>query len=862
MAQDQSTREVVLLALDPLHFPMLKDAVQELVPGELHPSNPVLRPRPGEWDGTRCKVYGTVLVDPSDGLFKMWYSGGTDTPDAIRRECGAPRNAGYAWSTDGIHWHRPNQGLIEHNGSTNNNILTLDAQTPNVFLTDEPVGSETRFLMFLEGGQRTSETSVLASADGLNWKRDPREPFDAGDWSADTHEPFSVLHDPLEPDPKKRWKGYSLLHINRDGYRGRSVGYFYAADPHSWQEHPTQPIMSAFEGMESEIHIPHVTRFHDTYVMLYDAMEPNHHTQTEVAVSDDGEHFRRIQNGVKLLPNGDAGSVNAGKVCVSPRSLFTHEGKIWWYHTVSADTYQTAPRGLTGAPWYRYTNLAQWREDGFARLRSGPGSDRATITTIPLQMTSDSLGAFWLNARCGSGESITVELLDGRGTSIAKSQPWSGDHLRGEVRWTQPPRVKKGDQVSLRLSLVGRSVELYAIGVGSAQRLKSDDAPAPIIVPPDVKPAWTFQAKAKISGSPVTADGRVYVGSWDHHLYAIDSATGKQLWAYATGNAIVAAPVVYQGTVFTGSRDGFVHAVDANSGELKWKLPVHDGKKFNGYNPNGPWIDCAPVIAAFAPKWNAMVRHPETRKWMRKMEESDPSYLFIGAHDRQMHAIDPKTGNEAWRVPTFNWIVSRAAVENYLVYFGSMDGHIYALDAQCGALKWRYKAGQHLQYAPEVVPGSVVCEAVCGAPLVAGGFVYCGGDDGFLYALDAATGEERWHFQTRKWIWGQPRIFGQTIVVASSDGHVYGLDASSGAKSWCARTGNANYADVIEWRGDALIACTDGRLYLICPRSGDVKKRIFLGSPMRCAPCVGEGDVVFAATCDGRLQAIDPSGLQ
>ena len=83
-------------------------------------------------------------------------------------------------------------------------------------------------------------------------------------------------------------------------------------------EYETQPIFSALDGMESEIHLPHVTRFHDTYVMLYDAMEPNHHTQTEVAVSRDGIRFRRVQAGVKLLAAGtDWANLSCAKVAAA-----------------------------------------------------------------------------------------------------------------------------------------------------------------------------------------------------------------------------------------------------------------------------------------------------------------------------------------------------------------------------------------------------------------------------------------------------------------------------------------------------------------------------------------------------------------
>ena len=53
MTDRESQREAALLALDPQHFPTLENARQVLEPGEKHPANPVLAPRPGQWDGTR-----------------------------------------------------------------------------------------------------------------------------------------------------------------------------------------------------------------------------------------------------------------------------------------------------------------------------------------------------------------------------------------------------------------------------------------------------------------------------------------------------------------------------------------------------------------------------------------------------------------------------------------------------------------------------------------------------------------------------------------------------------------------------------------------------------------------------------------
>lgn len=849
----------VLLALDPLHFPQLHNVRQRLIEGTPHPENPVLRPRPGQWDGTRCKVYGTVLVDPRDGLFKMWYSGGTDTEDAIRRECGSPRNLGYAFSEDGIRWTRPNLGLIEYNGSRDNNLIMLDAQAPSVFLLEDAPAAE-RFMMITEAGQHTNENYILFSADGVNWNRKPRPPVDSGDWGAKTHEPFSILFDPKDLNPVRRWKGYSLLHIFDNGYRGRAVGYFEAADPQRWVEPPRQPIMSAFEGMESEIHIPHVSRFHDTYVMLYDAMEPNHHTQAEVAVSDDAVNFRRVQSGVKLIPNGPPGSVNAGKVCVSPRSLFTHQGKIWWYHTVSCDTYQTCPRGLRGSPWYRYTNLVQWREDGFARLEAAGAQGR--VTSAPLRLADERLETVWVNAAAPAGAAVTVEVLAADGQVVGVTRPWTGDGTRATLQWRgEIPRLPRGGAFRLRLHVEGGAA-VYAVGVAGATR---DPSPPPQSQPPPSPRAiegpargvrWSFAAGKKITAAPVIAGELILCTSWDHHVYALDCKTGLPQWKFKTANAVVSTPAVHGDVAYVASRDGNVYALDLATGELKWKSPVHDGRKFNGFNPNGAWIDCTPTVAPYAPRWAVMARDEQGNR-IRKLEPEAPHWLFVGAHDRQMHAFDLATGHEMWRTPTFNWILSRPAVDGYTVYFGCMDGHLYALDAQCGALKWRYRAGRHLKYAPQVVPGSVVCEAVCGSPLVEDGTVYFGGDDGFMYALDAATGEERWAFATGKWIWGKPVRFGDVLCFASADQHVYGLDAKTGSRRWKTRTGNANYADVAERRGQALVACTDGNLYALDPATGRIAWSFDAGAGLRAAPAVADDGRIYLGNCAGRLLCID-----
>ena len=69
--------------------------------------------------------------------------------------------------------------------------------------------------------------------------------------------------------------------------------------------------------------------------------------------------------------------------------------------------------------------------------------------------------------------------------------------------------------------------------------------------------AKAFAAEGAIVSSPVIADGRVFVGSDDGNLYAVDFATGAKLWSFATEDIIEAPPLLLAGTVYVGSSDFF-----------------------------------------------------------------------------------------------------------------------------------------------------------------------------------------------------------------------------------------------------------------------------------------------------------------
>jgi len=840
MAERPDKPALVLWALGPGDFTLPPGVSLVLDPAQKCSENPVLAPRPGQWDGTRCKVYGTVLWDEDQSRFRMWYSGGADYPEAMRRECGAPRRVGYAESDDGIHWHRNPLGLVEYQGSRDNNIVLPDGQAPNVIKQPEEPDPARRYVMLVEHGQRTEHNRMLFSADGLHWQGRLDNPMDPAA-GGQVHEPFSVLYDPLDPDPTRRWKGYSLLHVTREGgYRGRAVGLYFSANLQRWEPYPEQPILDAATGLESEIHLPHVSRLHDTYLMLYDAMEPWHDTQTEIAVSRDGVRFTRLHNGVPVVPRGGPGDCDGAMICVSPRALFTHAGRIWWYYTASANNYQTGPRSGRAEPWYRYTCLAWWREDGLAHLEAEPGAPALETAAF---RASETPPPAWLNVV--ATEPVAVALYAGERV-LARGQVPPGDHLRAPVVWGKmAPGPGEGLHLRLTLPPGGR---LYAVYVQGARRMPAETSgpgcEMPVQVPTVkrvgcqscISPSWAFPC-GKISGQPLTDGERAYVGSWDGAIYAVDLVTGKQIWAHQTANAVVAGGALLGERLFFGSRDGCVYALDRATGKELWRTGLAGGRS-GVPTPNGPWVDCPPAVGLWRPDWG---------------DAPDDLYrVFVGSHHRRLAALSPADGRLCWEYPSFNWILGRPVVSEYTVFFGGEDGYVHALDAASGALQWRYRVGGGLQYVPGVLPGSVSTKAVTASPLLHAGTLFVPAHDGFVHALDAASGQPRWMREIGHTLPGAACLVGDTLVVAANDGLVSGLDPAAGEVRWQWEAGQTVHADPLpDGAGGFLIVTALGTLVQLTGE-GKVSAQVDLGCRLRATPCPA-GNRLLVGTVEAGL---------
>jgi len=93
----------------------------------------------------------------------------------------------------------------------------------------------------------------------------------------------------------------------------------------------------------------------------------------------------------------------------------------------------------------------------------------------------------------------------------------------------------------------------------------------------DVMPAWRFSAQppsGDVKSTPALWQDLVVATSWDHNVYAIDTASGRRAWRFATGGLSMSSPSIdaSRTLVVAGSHDGNVYGLDVNSGKERWRF--------------------------------------------------------------------------------------------------------------------------------------------------------------------------------------------------------------------------------------------------------------------------------------------------
>ena len=271
---------------------------------------------------------------------------------------------------------------------------------------------------------------------------------------------------------------------------------------------------------------------------------------------------------------------------------------------------------------------------------------------------------------------------------------------------------------------------------------------------------WRFRAGAAILSSPAVAEGRVYFGSSDHVVYAVNEQTGALMWKFATQGRVTGSPAVAGGRLYVGSYDSNFYALDAATGVLVWKFATEGERRFS-----------APHLHGAEPAAEVM---PDPFDFYLSSPALAGGLVYFGSGDGYVYALDAADGKLRWKFKTGNVVHASPAVEGNTLYVGSWDSYFYALDATTGVQRWRFKTGADPKIHNQ--------EGIQSSAVVADGTVYFGCRDSNLYALVAATGKLRWSFSNKgSWVISSPLVHAGAVYFATSDSALlHALNAKDG----------------------------------------------------------------------------------
>ena len=270
-----------------------------------------------------------------------------------------------------------------------------------------------------------------------------------------------------------------------------------------------------------------------------------------------------------------------------------------------------------------------------------------------------------------------------------------------------------------------------------------------------------------LTSSPAVANGVLYVGVglftpyYTGGLYAFDAATGTPLWSNTQLDAIQSSPAVANGVVYVGSVFGTMYALDANSGNVLWS-----------YVPQGGSVNSSPavvngVVYVGADNFYVYALDAATGNviWRYRTDSavsSSPSVtggvVYVASADT-VYALTASAGTLLWSTPVSSLISGSTTVAYSRVFVCAWDGTtgMAALNAQTGAVQWTYPSAQ--------------CEGPS-SPTVANGVVYVGSQDGYVSALNPITGALLWHDSGGSPVWASPIVVNGMLYVADYHGDV------------------------------------------------------------------------------------------
>jgi outer membrane protein assembly factor BamB len=268
--------------------------------------------------------------------------------------------------------------------------------------------------------------------------------------------------------------------------------------------------------------------------------------------------------------------------------------------------------------------------------------------------------------------------------------------------------------------------------------------------------------------------------------------------------------------------------------------------------------------------------------------------LLAGGYDNILYAIAVDDGSEEWRFENAHnrWIASPFILDG-MIYAPNANHTLYALNTD-GDVDWSFEAEQPM-WATPISNGEIVYQttlagkvfaltaksadeeaeplydaieldgAIVGTPALGpDGTLYVGSFGNQVAAIDGPTGDLKWTFDTKDWVWAPPALIQGTLYVSDLTGTIYALDPSNGRTIWTTDLKTAILGAPVLLEGKLYAGTEAGDVYAI-DMDGSVKKIHNTNGSLYGTPVVVDDLLVFGVVSEETeyiLVAMDTTGLE
>ncbi len=455
------------LFLDLHHITRIEGLYRQMHQPKRHPENPILR---GEnpWESV-ASLYGTVLYNPQDSLFKMWYLTGPYVDGMVevrqRQALGNITLLAYATSTDGVHWEKPILNQVDFAGSTANNLIDVgrtNCEGMAVIYDENETDPDRRYKGFYweHGGintyiQHEGRTIwghgegdgmwMSFSPDGVHWTNYENNPVIS--LGSDTTQ--SLVWDP---------KLQKYVVFGRFGAGGRKTARAESSDGIHFSEPELVLECDAIDEGDTQIYGMPINIYEGIYIgMIWIYREGVDGTiDTSLATSRDGINWQRVLDRQTFLTLGEKGGWEDGMARIS-QNFITHNNQLYFYYGGVNGPHTGRKFKQVERKHKSMLGLATLRRDGFVSLDAG--ETEGYMLTKPLTLDGKDLH---LNVDARHGY-VVVTVTDDTGTPLENytSEQIIGDELETTVNFSRPLGTIKGREVRLRFQLKDASLYSY-----------------------------------------------------------------------------------------------------------------------------------------------------------------------------------------------------------------------------------------------------------------------------------------------------------------------------------------------------------------------------------------------------------------